>query len=234
MAISDAEQAILTRHAKATADRVRSTRGSRGYNRKRVDDFVAAIDRGQRLKSVRAGFGKRGGTLALNDQIEMALDAIEQDIAQAVMVDSRQDWDTHNKNTDQAPAHTALYAGLVSLLDGLSSRPGRAAGTKMIDDTIVLCMSELGRTPKLNKDLGKDHWPVTSAMVIGGGVRGGRVYGATSETVDAMPIDFATGAVNPDGQSLMPHHFVGGVLKLAGVEVPENFGTTEVLDAFIA
>ena len=234
MTISDSEQAILTRHANATANRMRATRGSQGYNRKRVDDFVASIDRSKQLKSVAAGFGKRGGTLALKDQIAMALDAIERDITQAVMIDSRQDWDTHNKNADQAANYQETFEGLTKLLDGLLARPGRQAGTKMIDDTIVVCMSELGRTPKLNGDLGKDHWPVTSAMVIGGGVRGDRVYGGTSEKVDALPINLATGAVDPAGTMLMPDHFVGGVLKLAGVAPPTNFGPIEVLDALMS
>ncbi|MEO8703684.1 MAG: DUF1501 domain-containing protein [Kofleriaceae bacterium] len=231
MAISDAEQAILTRHANATADRMRATRGSQGYNRKRVDDFVASIDRSKQLKSVREGLGKRGGTLALADQIALALDAMERDITQAVMIDSRQDWDTHNKNIDQAQNHQDTFSALTKLLDGLVTRPGREAGTKMIDDTIVVCMSELGRTPKLNGDQGKDHWPVTSAMVMGGGVDGGRVFGGTSDRVDALPVDLATGAVDPAGTLLTHDRFVGGILKLAGADVPTNFGGIEVLDA---
>jgi hypothetical protein len=233
MAISDAEQAILARHANATANRLRATRGAQGYNRKRIDDFVASIDRSKQLKTVTSGFGRRGGTLALEDQVAMALDTVERDITQAVMIDSRQDWDTHNKNSDQATNHQATFDALITLLDGLRARPGRQAGSKMIDDTIVVCMSELGRSPKLNGDQGKDHWPVTSAMVIGGGVRGNRVHGGTSDKVDALPVDLATGAVDPMGKLMMPDHFVGGILKLAGVEPPANFGSIEVLDALM-
>ncbi len=231
---TDPEKAILARYASASVDRVRATRGATGYNRRRTADFIESIDRGKRLEAVRAGFGARGRTLALDAQIDLALDALQGDISQAVMLNTRLGWDTHDANTDQAGFHETTFAGLTRLLDGLAARPGQQAGTKMIDDTVVVCFSEFSRTPKLNAQLGKDHWPVTSAMVMGAGVRGGRAYGATSAGVESLPIDFATGRASAGGRVLTFSHFVGGVLSLCGVDPSQHIGGTEVFDAFVA
>jgi uncharacterized protein (DUF1501 family) len=233
-ATSNAEDAILARYASASVDRVRATRGATGYNLRRTNDFIEAIDRGKRLQAVRAGFGARGRTLLLDSQVELALDALQQDISQAVMLNTRLSWDTHDTNTDQAGFHETTFLGLTKLLDGLAARPGRQAGTTMLDDTVVVCFSEFSRTPKLNAAAGKDHWPVTSAMVMGAGVKGGRAYGATTSGVEAMPIDFATGASSATGLTLMSNHFVAGVLELCGVDALTHLGPTEVFDAFVA
>jgi uncharacterized protein (DUF1501 family) len=151
-----------------------------------------------------------------------------------VMLNTRLGWDTHDTNTDQAGFHETTFAGLTQLLDGLAARPGRDAGSTMLDDTVVVCFSEFSRTPKLNANLGKDHWPVTSAMVIGAGVKGGRAYGATTDSVESAPIDFATGALSASGRTLMSNHFVAGVLKACGVDATGHLGATEVFDAFVA
>ncbi len=52
----------------------------------------------------------------------------------------------------------------------------------LLADTLVLCFGEFGRTPKLNKDAGRDHWgPAASLLFAGAGVRGGQVIGATDK-----------------------------------------------------
>ena len=49
-----------------------------------------------------------------------------------------------------------------------------------MDSTLVVLCSEFGRTPKINKDAGRDHWPrVFSTMLAGGGIKGGVVHGAS-------------------------------------------------------
>lgn len=234
LATTDAEDAILARYAQASVDRVRATRGATGYNRRRTADFIEAIDRGKRLEAVRAGFGTRGRTLLLDAQVDLALDALSQDISQAVMLNTRLPWDTHNQNSDQATFHETTFLGLTKLLDGLAARPGRQAGTTMLDDTVVVCFSEFSRTPKLNAVAGKDHWPVTSAMVMGAGVKGGAAYGATTAGVEAMTVDFATGAASASGRTLMSSNFVAGVLELCGVDALAHLGPTEVFHAFVA
>ena len=234
LATTAAEDALLQRYAAAGAARVRAVRGATGYNKKRIDDFVDSIGRGKRLQAVRDGFGTRGRTLTLTSQVDLALDALERDVSQTVMLSTRLAWDTHTDIVDQSAFHETTFAGLTQLLDGLAARPGRNAGTKMLDDTTVVCMSEFSRTPKLNANGGKDHWPVTSALVMGAGIRGGRSYGATSNAMEALPIDFTTGRQSPTGRVLTSSHFIAGVLRACGTTPQDHLGPTEELDAIVA
>lgn len=231
---TNAEDAILQRYATASANRMRATRGSLGYNRKRVDDFAEGIRRGKQLVAVRDGFGTRGRTLTLASQVDLALDALARGISQSVMLNTRLSWDTHNANADQATLHETTFAGLTQLLDGLAARPGSQTGSTLLDETVVVVFSEFSRTPKLNSQAGKDHWPVTSAMVVGAGVKGGRAFGASTAEIEPALVDFATGTRSASGMTLMHNHFVAGVLKLCGVDPISHLGATEVFDAFVA
>ena len=52
-----------------------------------------------------------------------------------------------------------------------------------LDETLVMVSSEFGRTPKINKDAGRDHWAkVFSVMLAGGGIKGGVIHGASDAT----------------------------------------------------
>jgi len=71
-------------------------------------------------------------------------------------------------------------AAVASLLEDLSD-------CGILDETLVLLIGEFGRTPRFNKDGGRDHWPACfSVLLAGGGVRGGQVYGA-SDKIAAYP-----------------------------------------------
>jgi hypothetical protein len=53
----------------------------------------------------------------------------------------------------------------------------------LLKDTLVVCMGEFGRTPKINKDIGRDHWCKAGSMLFaGGGVQGGKVVGTSDKT----------------------------------------------------
>jgi hypothetical protein len=68
-----------------------------------------------------------------------------------------------------------LDRGLSALLEDLHDRG-------MLGETLVVAMGEMGRTPRINKTQGRDHWGAAqSALLGGGGVRGGQVYGATDK-----------------------------------------------------
>ncbi|MEO8699930.1 MAG: DUF1501 domain-containing protein [Kofleriaceae bacterium] len=233
-ATTTTEDTILANYANASADRLRSTRGATGYNRRRVDDFVESIGRGKDLQRVRAGFGTRGRALAIDSQVDLALDAMEQGMSQSVMLNTRLGWDTHDTITDQSGFHETTFAGLSRLMDGLSARAGSTPGSKMIDDTVVVCFSEFSRTPKLNSQQGKDHWPVTSAMVIGAGIKGGAAYGESTSSMEAQPVNFSTGKPDAAGLTLMSQNFVAGVLAACGVDTTAHLDNTEVFDAFVA
>lgn len=229
-----AEEAALAAYTAAGVERARMTRGATGYNKKRIDDFASSIERGKKLRPLRASLGTRGRTLALTDQIDLALEAINGGVSQTAMLSTRISWDDHDDITDQIPSAEMTFAALTHLMDELKARPSTLqTGTKMIDDTVVLVFSEFGRTPKKNSTGGKDHWPVTAAMVLGAGIRGGRAYGSTNGGLEADTIDFATGAASASGRTLMSSHFVAGVLSACNVDATSHLGPTEVFDAFV-
>jgi hypothetical protein len=86
-------------------------------------------------------------------------------------------WDTHSKNFEalQSELLPFLDQGLSALIDDLDQR-GR------LGETLIVCMGEFGRTPKINANAGRDHWgDCSSTLLAGGGIRGGQVYGASDK-----------------------------------------------------
>jgi uncharacterized protein (DUF1501 family) len=90
-------------------------------------------------------------------------------------------WDTHKDNFGRTEKLMgALDPALATLLAELDAR-------KLLESTLVMCMGEFGRSPKINENDGRDHHPAAwSAVMAGGGVRGGTVVGATSEDGDKV------------------------------------------------
>jgi len=91
-------------------------------------------------------------------------------------------WDSHENNfprhkNDLLPPADQAFSALIEDLD--------AKG--LLDSTLVVALAEFGRTPRINKTAGRDHWPdCFSAVLAGGGVRGGAVYGS-SDRIAAYP-----------------------------------------------
>lgn len=84
-------------------------------------------------------------------------------------------WDTHSKNFEACRQELLpmLDQSLSALLDDLGQR-GR------LDETLIVCMGEFGRTPRINRKAGRDHWgECSSALLAGGGIRGGLVLGSS-------------------------------------------------------
>jgi uncharacterized protein (DUF1501 family) len=88
-----------------------------------------------------------------------------------------QNWDAHADNFKQhknyllPPAECALAA----LIEDLDERG-------LLDTTLVVAMGEFGRTPKINKQAGRDHWPdCYSILLAGGGIKSGHVHGASDK-----------------------------------------------------
>ena len=83
-------------------------------------------------------------------------------------------WDTHQQNFDTVKRFSAvLDPAWSALMDDLRSRG-------LLDSTLIVWMGEFGRTPKINPQAGRDHFPAAwSTVLAGGGIKGGQVIGST-------------------------------------------------------
>jgi hypothetical protein len=116
-------------------------------------------------------------------------------------------WDTHGfDNTRMYQIvdkyqHPITDQTLPTLLDDLEDRG-------MLEDTLVVWMGEFGRTPKINKNASRDHWPQCyTTLLAGGGVKRGFVYGAS----DAE-------GMFPDRDPVRPEDLAATVYSLMGID----------------
>jgi len=127
-------------------------------------------------------------------------------------------WDTHNNiDTLKKRYSTDRNAKLPSFDRAFSALIMDLKDKGMLQDTLVLVMGEFGRTPKVNSNGGRDHWPrVFSIAMAGGGVSGGQVYG-NSNALGEFPLD------NP----VTPADITATVLSLLGVDPAHELHTTD-------
>ena len=86
-------------------------------------------------------------------------------------------WDHHAKIFENLDKKLPMFdQGFSALIHDMDERG-------LLKDTLVVCMGEFGRTPKVNKDVGRDHWGHAGVMLFAGaGVQPGRIIGATDKT----------------------------------------------------
>ena len=207
------EANLIREHLLAEAERTIEARGALGRNAQRMTDYVAAADRSDLLKEI-GGLQGFEGTQDFAVQVDLAVDAIDNGMSQAVQIELP-GFDTHAANAQQDFLWQGLFTQLHRLVSRLENRG-------LLDDTVIAVVSEMGRTPKLNAEAGKDHWPVTSAMVIGTEVNGGRVIGATNNDFGGRNVNFATGDPDNDGNPIRHSTLAATVLELVGVD-PEPY-----------
>src|SRR5262249_23460211 len=136
------------------------------------------------------GGGGNGAELGIGRQMRgqnllLARRLVEAGIPFVNVYDFRQqgqNWDAHFKCFNQHKTHLLPLAdqSLSALIEDLDARG-------LLDTTLVVALGEFGRTPRINRDGGRDHWPdCYTVLLAGGGIRGGAVYGA-SDRIGAYP-----------------------------------------------
>jgi hypothetical protein len=114
---------------------------------------------------------------------------------------TNESWDTHDNAETRMRDHLlpAFDRAMSVLLEDLHQRG-------LLDDTLVMWMGEFGRTPRLNRNGGRDHWGFCqSVLLAGAGVRGGQVYGSS----DAQAAYAAESPVSPDDLAATVFHTLG-------------------------
>ena len=111
-------------------------------------------------------------------------------------------WDMHQNISsgiqNSLPAFDQAYSTLINDLDERG----------LLDSTLVLVASEFGRTPKINNDAGRDHWPkVFSSVMAGGGIARGLSYGKSDAT-----------ATEPLEDPVSPENWAATIYNLLGID----------------
>lgn len=127
-------------------------------------------------------------------------------------------WDTHQQLGKALPDALFPGSGKLPALDrAYSALIGDLHDRGMLDSTLVVLMGEFGRTPKLNSQGGRDHWPRAGfACLAGGGVAAGRVIGATDAHGES-----------PKEQPVRPEDLAVTWLSLLGVDPRKEYQTPD-------
>lgn len=130
-------------------------------------------------------------------------------------------WDTHqNLYTRLKEGYTGARqpVGLVPSLDlAVSGLIGDLEERGLLGETLVMVMGEFGRTPKLNVDGGRDHWPrVFSVAFAGGGVPGGQVIGASDRAGEG-----------PADRPVTPADLANTIFRLLGIDPDTLLSTAD-------
>jgi hypothetical protein len=128
---------------------------------------------------------ERYGKSLVGDGLVVARNLVEADAGTHFVIVNQTFWDHHGRiygENNHYKMSRDLDAGLASLLEDLSAKK-RAHGKSLLDETLVVCFGEFGRTPgELNPGQGRDHYQYAfTGLFAGGGVQGGRVVGRTDE-----------------------------------------------------
>jgi hypothetical protein len=196
------------------AAEARANRGARAmsvYQQRAFDLMTSAatktaFDIAREPEKLRDDYGRH----SLGQSCLMARRLVEAGV-RCVLIDHT-NWDTHYNNfqvlkQDLLPQ---LDSAMATLLRDLHQRG-------LLESTLVLVTGEFGRTPRVNKDAGRDHWgPSTAIAIGGGGVQGGIVVGASDERAEKP-------ATTPYG----PEDLAGTIYHCLGIDPKTTFHTPE-------
>jgi uncharacterized protein (DUF1501 family) len=171
-----------------------STFYERAYNLLGSEEAKTAFDLGKEDEKTREAYGKNQA----GQRLLMARRLVEAGCRLVTLTYGG--WAMHQGIT-AAMKRTMppLDQGLAQLIVDLEQRG-------LLETTLVMVSSEFGRTPKINKDAGRDHYPkVFSVMLAGGGIKGGTIYGASNATASEPEFD----PVSPADLATTMYHQLG-------------------------
>ena len=195
-----------------------SARGS--VKRALTGAYDDALAKALGLKDYRWVMDFSGGA-GLADQAQVAADALTLGLSRCVSIGypgagAGLGWDSHAQNDDtQSALFEGLFNGLGQLVEVLRTTPGDTTAT-LAEETVVVVLSEMGRTPMLNATAGKDHWPYTSMMILGDGITGDRVVGGFDDGYAGLSVDPGSAELSSSGPVLSVESIGAALLQLGG------------------
>ncbi len=150
----------------------------------------------------------------------LAAQAITQRISRCVTVNIVGGLDSHGGtqwSNDHGHRQEAGFNAVSRLVEDLASRQYDSSSS-WLDHTTIIGFSEFSRTPLLNLSGGRDHHITNSCFLIGGGVRGGQVIGASTDVgMQASTVDVQTGRPSADGEVIRPEHVLRSLFDEVGI-----------------
>lgn len=191
---------------------------------RRLDQYLDGLSR---LPDLHTNAARFEGADDESEVLRTAAQVLAGGLARCVMVEGSLpafgNWDSHVANDGfQENCYEHAFGRLGSLMELLSSTESAAGGT-LAERTTVMVLSEMGRSPVLNAAQGKDHWPWTSAMIVGPNVAGGRVLGGTDAGFAGQAADPATGEVDAGGDPITPASLAAGVMAAFDLDPEEAY-----------
>jgi hypothetical protein len=222
---------------KRRLDAVEAVRSASTFQEKalsliRSKEAVQAFDLTREERSVRERFGMTPfgqGCLLARRLVESGVRLVTVNWARDYQAGVADHWDTHSRNftLHQERLLPAFDLGWSALLTDLDERG-------LLSETLVVLLAEFGRTPKINTNAGRDHWPgCFSIALAGAGIRGGLVHGA-SDRLAAYP---ASDPVSPEEVAATIYHALGIPLRTEIVDHsgrPFPLATAEPLQALFS
>ncbi len=202
--------------AEVAARKVMASRAARWATGPRVPfhvDSAEARERADAWREVADPASLSPDLLNLEGQLDLAVDLLLSDVAASALV-SIDGWDTHSADYLQDDQYESLFVSLDTLMNSLAEK-------NALDDVAVFVISAMARNPALNDLGGTDHWPLTSAILLGGGLGTGRVLGGTDENFGPRGVDRVDGEASDRAPVLTAADFLGGLIAALGGDPEE-------------
>jgi uncharacterized protein (DUF1501 family) len=194
-----------------------------------VDEAATLLERVAKVERIKyETWSADGDAQRLAQSLQRALWAFENDLTRAFELNVGgidQPWDTHSFNTERQTKMAKLVPIVARFFAELEKR--RTSRGALVDETLVVMGSEIGRYPGLNGQMGKDHLPEIPLVFFGAGVDSGgkgASYGRTGKKMESVPIALATGRDAAAGHTLVLDDVGTTLLRIAGVGDPSVYG----------
>ncbi len=198
--------------ASAHAEREAALMSAQGLPRIKasMSTLFAARSGSNELKLLEQYLPEERSQNGLASQGEVALAAYKAGIAVSTML-STGGFDTHGNHDDNH------FPRLQTLTEGIDGIMTRAEQLGIADKVLIAVGSDFGRTPGYNDGNGKDHWPITSQMYLGAGIRGNTVIGASNGRHEAIGLNPDTLTPDETAENLRPGNVIASLRKFMGL-----------------
>jgi uncharacterized protein (DUF1501 family) len=197
----------------------------------RAQDLLEATQRAHRLMDARTEVDLRSGGDTLT-RSQSAIKALADGVCRCATVGTGFLWDTHLDNSPQATLFERLFADLMQIHGLLENTPG-PEGAALSESTVVVVMSEMGRTPAYNGTFGRDHWPYTSILVTGPGLVGNRTIGGYTDGYLGIGADPSSGDLDPNRPGITAEEIGATLLVLGDVDAAEHLPFAEPITGIL-